>query len=539
MGQDAHRATEEVLVKMESNDNPSSRRRFLTSTGKAVAAGVAVAGLGGMLEHASAAEVGKTCWNEGMPAKWDESYDVVIIGSGFAGLAAAYEARKAGATVAILEKMRTPGGNSLIMGGLFGAAGSPLQAAKGLKDAPEVLEQDMIREGLGLNHPELVRIVAQNSWPCVKWTIDEFGAKYTDTLVQEGGHSVPRCYQSEKGGSSVVNPMLDKLKSMGQEIKLQTYVQKILRDKDGRVKGLEIREGYVFPRATSGKVKYIQAKRAVILGHGGFSADVPFRLLQDPKLTGSMDHTNQPGATGELLRESLRVGAVPIQLSWIQVGPWGSADEKGFGLGPHFAQEAAAMYGIWVNAATGKRFISELANRKLRADAIMNFMNNGQNCVAITDSVNLYGNVKNEIPKMLEIGVLKQFNTWDEVAAAYKIPADTLKQTVANYNKFVAQGKDDEFGRYMNKDAKPIGTAPIYVQRLMPKVHYTMGGININPQAQVTDISNDQPIPGLYAAGESTGGVHGAVRLGSMSSITCMVFGRIAGKNAAAEKPWA
>jgi flavocytochrome c len=527
------------VVKTESNDKPNSRRRFLTSTGKAVAAGVAVAGLGGVLEHAAAAEVGQPCWNEGMPAKWDESYDVVIVGSGFSGLAAAYEARKAGATVAILEKMRTPGGNSLIMGGIFGAAGSPLQAAKGLKDSPDILAGDMIREGLGLNHPELVKIVADNSWPCVKWTIDEFGAKYTDTLVQEGGHSVPRCYQSEKGGSSVINPMLDKLKSMNQPIKTQTYVQKILRDKDGRVKGLEVREGYAFSRPGSGKVKYIQAKRAVVLAHGGFSADVNFRLLQDPKLTGTMDHTNQPGATAEMLRESLRVGAEPIQLSWIQVGPWGSADEKGFGLGPHFAQEAAAMYGIWINASTGKRFISELANRKLRADAIMNFMNKGESCIAIADSVNLYGNVKNEIPKMLEIGVLKQFNNWDEVAAAYKVPPDALKKTVADYNKYVAQGKDDEFNRYMNKDAKPLGTAPIYVQRLMPKVHYTMGGININVKAQVTDIGNDQPIPGLYAAGESTGGVHGAVRLGSMSSITCMVFGRIAGQNAAAEKPWA
>jgi flavocytochrome c len=534
-------STEEVAVKIESNEKATSRRRFLTSTGKAVAAGVAVSGLGGVLNTAVAAEspVSQACWSTGMPAKWDESYDVVIIGSGFAGLAAAYEARKAGATVTILEKMRAPGGNSLIMGGLFGAAGSPLQEAKGLKDSADVLEQDMIREGLGMNHPKLVRIVAQNSWPCVKWTIDEFGAKYTDTLVQEGGHSVPRCYQSAKGGSSVINPMLEKLKSMGQEIKLQTYVQTILRDKDGRVKGLEVREGYVFPRANSGKVKYIQAKRAVILAYGGFSADVDFRLLQDPKLTATMDHTNQPGATGELLRESLRVGATPIQLSWIQVGPWGSADEKGFGLGPHFAQEAAAMYGIWINAATGKRFISELANRKIRADAIMNLMNKGQNCVAITDSANLYGNVKNEIPKMLEIGVLKQFNTWDEVAAAYKIPPAALKETVANYNKYVAQGKDDELGRYMNKDAKPLGTAPIYVQRLLPKVHYTMGGININTKAQVTDIAGDQPIPGLYAAGESTGGVHGAVRLGSMSSITCMVFGRIAGTNAAAEKPWA
>jgi flavocytochrome c len=470
-----------------------------------------------------------------MPSQWDESYDVVIIGSGFAGLAAALEARKAGATVAILEKMRIAGGNSIINGGIIAAAGSPLQAAKGLKDSPELMEQDMVREGLGLNHPELARLTAQNSWPCVKWTIDELGVKYGSELVQEGGHTVPRSYQTyNSSGSAIVTAQLDKLKSIGQEIKLQTYLQKILRDADGRVKGVQVRTGYSFPRGNSGKVKYIQAKRAVILAFGGFSADVPFRMLQDPKLTAKMDCTNQPGATAEGLRESLRIGCTPVQLSWIQVGPWGSPDEKGFGLGPHFAQEAAAMFGIWVDANTGKRFISELANRKLRADAIMNLMNGGHQCIAIADS-NLVGNVKDLIPKLLERGVIRQFNTWDEVAAAYSVPTEALKQTVANYNKYLAQGKDEEFARYLNKEAKPLGTAPLYVQRLLPKVHYTMGGVNINTAAQCTDISSDLPIPGLYAAGEATGGTHGAVRLGSVSSITCLVLGRIAGKNAAAE----
>jgi succinate dehydrogenase/fumarate reductase flavoprotein subunit len=234
------------------------------------------------------------------------------------------------------------------------------------------------------------------------------------------------------------------------------------------------------------------------------------------------------------------VGAVPIQLSWIQVGPWGSADEKGFGLGPHFAQEVAAMFGIWVEAGTGKRFISELANRKMRADAIMNIMNKGGSCIAIADAGNVHGHVAQNIPKMLERGVIKPYNSIEEIAAAYKVPLDALNKTVADYNRFVAQGKDDQFGRYMHKDVKPLGEAkPIYVLRLMPKVHYTMGGINIDAESRVTDITNDKPIPGLYAAGESTGGVHGAVRLGSCSMLSSLVFGRIAGKNAAAEKPWA
>ena len=100
------------------------------------------------------------------------------------------------------------------------------------------------------------------------------------------------------------------------------------------------------------------------------------------------------------------------------------------------------------------------------------------------------------------------------------------------------RGRDEEWGRYLQKDAKPIGTAPFYAMRLMPKVHHTMGGINVNTKAQAMDLDDDKPIPGLYAAGEITGGVHGAVRLGSCATLDCLVFGRIAGKNAAADKSW-
>ncbi len=519
---------------MSADDN-TTRRKFLAGAG-----GMAVGGLAGAAQAQAPAPV-QDCWVGALPQTWDESYDVVIIGSGFAGLAAAWEARKAGATVAILEKMRIVGGNSIINGGGIAAAGSPLQEKKGIKDSPAQMQADMIREGLGLNHPELARITAEQSWPCVQWTIEELGVKYTDFLLHEGGHAVPRGYQTYNGsGSAILNQQLAKLKEMGQGVKLQTYVEKILRDRDGRVKGVQVRQGYVFPRADSGRVRFIQAKRAVVLTHGGFSADTAFRKLQDPKLTDVMQSTNHPGATAELLRESLRIGATPIQLSWIQVGPWASPDEPGFGLGPHFAQEVAAMFGIWINAATGKRFISELANRKLRADAIMNFLNKGQHCVAIADAGNVHGEVAEFIPKMLESGVLKAFDSLDQVAAAYGIPPDALKETVANYNKYLAQGKDEEFGRYLNKEAKPLGAGkPIYVMRLLPKVHYTMGGLNIDAEARVTDISTDKPIPGLYAAGESTGGVHGAVRLGFVSSVVCLVFGRIAGRNAAAETPWA
>ena len=109
---------------------------------------------------------------------------------------------------------------------------------------------------------------------------------------------------------------------------------------------------------------------------------------------------------------------------------------------------------------------------------------------------------------------MKPYDTLEQVAAAYKVPLDALKETIAAHNKSLKEG-DKEFGRVVQKDVTPIDTAPFYVMRLMPKIHHCMGGVNINVKAQALDVMTDQPISGLYAAGEATGGVHGAVRLGS------------------------
>ena len=508
-----------------------SRRNFLKTAGGAAAmAGLATGGVALTPWTAEAAA---------LPKKWDETFDIVVVGSGFAALAAAYEAKKAGASVVVLEKMRTPGGNSIINGGVVSAAGSPKEKEQGIEDSPELLLKDMLTAGLNLNHVELAKMVADKSNETVQWTINELGVKYKDKLSQEGGHSVPRMYSTyNQSGSAIVTQQLLKLKELGVQPRLQSYLTQIYRDTDGRVKGVQIREKYVFPNADSGKVKNIKARKAVILGTGGFGNDVAFRTLQDPRLTAEFPTTNQPGATSEALRESLRIGCAPVQLSWIQLGPWGSPDEKGMGLSPFFAQLCAAMYGIWVDTKTGKRFINELADRKIRADAIIRV---GNKCIAMTDAYGFSMGEKliaESMPLLLERGVVKKYNTLEEMAAAYNCPIEPLKATIEKFNKGIAAGKDEEWNRYLQKNQKPLGPGPWYALRLTPKVHHTMGGVNINAKAQATDIMTDKPIPGLYAAGEVTGGVHGAVRLGSCATLDCLIFGRIAGQNAAAEKAW-
>jgi flavocytochrome c len=517
----------EIMTEDKKHTNSLTRRNFLKTTGGAAAiAGLAATGLTLKPWTAEAAAT---------PKKWDETYDVVVVGSGFAGLAAAYEAKKLGASVVILEKMRTAGGNSIVNGGVVSAAGSPLQAKQGIKDSPELLLKDMLTAGLHLNHVELAKMVADQSVATVMWTIEELGVKYKDRVSQEGGHSVPRMYSTyNQSGSAIVTQQLAKLKEIGVAPRTQCFLTQIYRDADGRVKGVQIREKYVFPKTDSGKLKNIKARKAVVMATGGFGNDVAFRMIQDPRLTADVDTTNQPGATSESLRESLRIGCTPLQLSWIQLGPWGSPDEKGFGLAAFFGQGCAAVYGLWVDSKTGKRFVNELADRKIRADAILRV---GNKCVAFCDE---YGTKmqKDAIPKFMERGIVKKYDTLKELAAAYDIPFGPMMEEVNKYNEAVAKGKDEAWGRYLQKDAKPIQQAPFYAMRLMPKVHHCMGGVNVNIKAQALDVMTDQPIPGLYAAGELTGGVHGAVRLGSCATLDCLTFGRIAGRNAVVEKSW-
>jgi len=519
------------MVEDRKDHKSLSRRNFLkTAGGAAAVAGLAASGVALTPWTAEAAK---------LPKKWDETYDVVVIGSGFAGLAAAYEAKKAGASVVVLEKMRTPGGNSIINGGVVSAAGSPMEAKEGVQDSPELLLKDMLTAGLNLNHVELAKMVAYQSNDTVQWTINELGVKYKDKLSQEGGHSVPRMYSTyNQSGSAIVTQQLVKLKELGVVPKTQTLLTQIYRDSDGRVKGIQIREKYAFPKEDSGKIKNIKARKAVVLATGGFGNDVAFRTIQDPRLVTEFPSTNQPGATAEALREALRVGCTPVQLSWIQLGPWGSPDEKGMGLSPFFAQLCCAMYGLWVDTKTGKRFVNELADRKIRADAIIRV---GNKCIAFTDAAGYaFGQkaIAEAMPKLIERGVVKKYETIEDMAAAHNCPVAPLKETIEKFNKGVLAGKDEEWGRYLQKNQKPLGPGPWYALRLTPKVHHTMGGVNMNTKAQATDVMTDKPIPGLYAAGEVTGGVHGAVRLGSCATLDCLIFGRIAGQNAAAEKNW-
>ena len=432
--------------------------------------------------------------------KFDKVADVIVIGSGFAGLAAALEAKEKGASVMLLEKMPAYGGNSAINGGAFAVAGSPLQEKEGIKDSPELMLQDMIKSGRG--------------------------------------HSVPRIMQTvESTGGGITRPLVEAAKNLGVDMHLGCAVTDLILNNEGRVIGVKVLERHDYRKENSGVPQVYGARKGVVAATGGFSQNVAFRMQQDPTLGPNLESTNHPGATGEVLQNMLAIGALPIQLDQIQLGPWSSPDERGFGLVSQFNTIAGFPKGIMVDKRTGKRFVNELADRKARSDAILKQLDeNGKPVypICFTDSVGV--KQAQTLKNGLKYGVIKKFDTLGELADAYGIPKEALIKQVEEFNAYVREGKDKQFDRPLAL-AIEIKKAPFYAARVWPKVHYCMGGVGITKNAEVLNVRTQKPIPGLYAAGEVTGGTHGASRLGGCAIADGLVTGRVAGDAVVANTP--
>ncbi len=460
---------------------------------------------------------------------FQEFADVIVVGSGFAGLAAAIEAHQAGAAVVVLEKMAGVGGNSVISDGVVAAAGTPFQKNRGIADSPEKMAADMLAAGQGLGHRDLVLTVAQDSAHALEWLIDELGVVFADRVDRFGGHSLARSHTParRRSGAEIYKRMLARLRQLKIPIRLRCKVTDLSRDRRGRVDGVRALSGYRY-QSTPGEPVTIGARRAVILAAGGFAADVAFRSAHDPRLGAAVDTTNKPYATADLIKSALRIGALPVHLSWIQLGPWTSPDEKGFGAGPDFAGYAGYPYGIMVDPATGRRFVNELADRKTRCDAVLAL---GHPAVVIADAQAVRLSAI-DLGRSMQKGVVRAFDSIGQLARCYAISPPALEHALGRFNAAWEQPAGDEFGKPLLASASPICQPPFYAMRVWPKTHYTMGGVLIDTRARVLDLCR-QPIDGLYGAGEITGGIHGACRLGTTAITDCIVFGRIAGRGAA------
>ena len=466
---------------------------------------------------------------------WDEEFDMVVVGSGFAGLSACYEAQRLGLKkIVVLEKMEAYGGNSALCGGLMCMPLTKLQKANGIKDDPELLVKDMFKAGRGFNHPELARTLAQNAYKAYDM-MQVCGVQLKDKVIRLGGHSAPRAHLPvNASGGGVVVPLHKYLRGKGVEFRNRVNVKELVVTAKG-CEGVIAAVDYDWRTGSEGKLKAIKARYGVVVASGGWGQDKEFVSTTMP-VYAQLECTSQPGATATMIKALLSVGALPVMLDMYQLGPWASPDEKGAGPGSFFADYAFAE-GIALDPKTGKRFMNELADRRTRADAQLGVLAKGTAekpnypfCFCAEETTTRAEGFKAAYRE----GTVKKSDTVEALAKLHNVDVAALKAAIADWNEIVAGKKPDPFKKPLDRktELKP----PFYSMRLSPKLHYCMGGVAITPKAEVIDCRSLKPIAGLYAAGEIAGGVHGMDRLGGCSSVDGMVFGQIAGHQVASRK---
>lgn len=507
------------------NKKTVSRRSVLKG---AVALG-AVAATGGFALNLSAPGSAHAAQKK-MPAKWDETLDTVIIGSGFAGLAAAAEAAKGGAKVVIFEKMPVYGGNSVINGGEYNSWDDELHLREKHNlgdDSVDLHTKDTIKGGDFYGNPELARILAEGATPALNWMLDDGGLKLRDILNRTGGHTAYRTHTCVEGVGRCYTEALRKIaEGRGATMRLRTEVTWIWRqDTDGPVVGLEVKE--------NGKKKNIKIKRALILASGGFSRDIKMRQEENPSIVPEFNCTNHMGATGEMIRYSQAIGCDAMQLCFIQLYPY-AEPEKGILDSPAVYPFRGPGYGIVYVNKKGKRFISELERRDVVSRAEIATGMKPTYSIFHEKMIPKMG-TKEEVEKGIARGRFVKADSLAELAQKIGLPPDVLVDTINKHNQYLRDKKDPEFNKPITDVMLIMDEGPFYAIAQWPAVHHTMGGLRINSMAQAIDIWG-KPIPRLYAAGEVTGGIHGANRLGGNAIPDCVVFGRIAGTNAAKEK---
>lgn len=436
--------------------------------------------------------------------------DVCVIGAGGAGMTAAIEAKAAGLSVVILEKMPMAGGNTVKATGGINAANTPLQKELGIADSVESFVEDTMKGGNYLNNEALVRTMAENSADAIAW-LDSIGAPLS-TLSFSGGATFKRMHAPEGGapiGNYIMNTFLNNIESNGIDIRYNTKATKIIMDQ-GKVSGV----------IAKGKEKdYKIACEAVILATGGFGANEAMIEEYDKKLAGYKT-TNAPGATGDGIVIAQDIGANVVDMDQIQTHPTVEQETSIM-----ITESVRGQGAILVNR-NGERFYNELSTRNLVSNAIL--QQEGSYAYLIFDQ-QLRENLS-AVESYINADIVKEANNLSELANDINVDPDKLVSTVANWNKTITEKGQDLYNRTTGMDTT-ISKAPYYAIKVAPAIHHTMGGVEINTKAEV--ISTDgKPINGLYAAGEVTGGIHGANRIGGNAVCDIVVFGRIAAKSA-------
>lgn len=445
-----------------------------------------------------------------------ENWDVVVIGSGAAGLSAAAAASESGLRVLVLEKQGTVGGNTLHSGGFYAAIDPARQKRQGIKDSPELFEQQILENGGGKSDPKLVRLLVAGASDMLAY-LEANGMRFKDRIIEIYGAHWPRCHLPVlPNGEGYIRTMLNIAMKNGAVIRTGMRATDLSTAKDGRIQVL----------VQSRREEILLTPRiGVILATGGFGANQALISRFAPRLAG-LTNDNTPGSTGEILVAARKLGALLVDLEEVQCLPGR----------PPGGQRRVRLHNdvsrfIFVDH-DGRRFVREDERRDVLRDKVLALPDKTAFSIVDDEGLRSYDIlVQKETVLGVETGDAWRGDTVEELANAMRLPPKTLQETVEAYNRSV-RSKIDPLGKNPRELRHEIKTPPFWGCYAAMTVHYTMGGVRISPKAQVLR-EDGTLIPGLWAAGEVTGGIHGVNRMGANGVNDALVFGRIAGLSAA------
>lgn len=458
-----------------------------------------------------------------VPAKWDEEYDVVVVGAGGAGLAAACTAVENKASVIVLESQPTIGGSSIICGGAYSAADTYLQREKGIQDNDELFVKDMLKTGGHMNDEALVRTYVKESKAQFEWIVAH-GVK-PNTVTTASGMSVPRAHGFNP--ADVINCMAKYAKDNGAKIVLRTTAERLVYDaKSHKIVGVKAKN-------RSGKTVYYHAKKGVLMAAGGFSRNPDMLAKYAPPLKLAKTITGT-GTDGSGIKMMLAYGADMMDTAYIKA-------TYGFKEKPNsIAKDFSIIYysgAIMVNS-DGQRFVDESLSYKLLGDKAL-LQKDGKSWLVFDEAMRKHAMSTNNWDKVIwapidegkkDLDFVFVGNTIEEAAQKAGLDPKAVAATVKKYNETAPEGRDP-LGRTSLSSGfgKPlkIEKGPFYVYPAVPVMIGTYCGVRTNTNAEVLDVFGDR-IEGLWAAGELMGGVHGAAYMTGTAFSKAQAFGRIA-----------
>lgn len=449
---------------------------------------------------------------EGGNPQAPQNYDVVVVGSGGAGLAAAIQASEAGAHVVIIEKMPTIGGNTIKASVGMNAAETRFQKLKGIEDSKELFYEETLKGGKFKNNPALLREFVDLAPEAIDWLAGH-GIELNDITIT-GGMSIDRTHRPADRsavGGFLISGLVKNVNQREIEVLLETSVAEILVE-NGAVSGVKVVDEYNDSRILNAK--------SVIVATGGFSANREMVVKYRPELDGFVT-TNHKGATGSGIALLQQIGADTVDMGEIQIHPTVEQTTS------YLVSEAIRGGGAILVSQAGQRFYNEMETRdKVSAEIIA--LPEKSAWIIFDDQVRAANKAADEY---IAKGFVISAPTPHELAVKLNMDQEALQTTLGRYNEFVAQQKDEDFGR-TTALRHPLNKGPYYAIRIAPGVHHTMGGVTINTDTAVLN-AQKQPIHGAWAAGEVVGGIHGANRIGGNAVADIIIFGILAGRNAA------